>query len=356
NSHVRIMPDCHAGAGCVIGYTARLNDTVIPNLIGVDIGCGVCTWNLGSLPVNKDLFENLDRFIRHSIPSGFKTRNRVFPRLEERMETDGAPKKVFSSFGDFEKRITAVTGKINLEADRVWNSLGTLGGGNHFIELDIDDGRQVWLTLHSGSRNFGLQVAAFHQKLAKSAGQEGCPKGLEYLSGSAADEYMKDMETAQFYARLNRNCMGHEIITGFFNLPFDKLMRVESVHNYINFEDNIIRKGAISAHREEAVIIPLNMAEGCILGTGRGTEDWNESAPHGAGRSMSRSKARQNIPLAEYRNIMKNHKVWSSCIGKDTLDEAPQAYKRTKEIIDALKPCVKIEAFLKPLYNFKASG
>lgn len=355
-THVRIMPDCHAGAGCVIGYTARLGEAVIPNLIGVDIGCGVCAWNFGDVPLQRSLFESLDRYIRQSIPSGFKTRDGVSPLLEEAFELCGGNRTAVASFRGFEKAVVRIVKKTGQEDARVWRSLGTLGGGNHFIEIDKDDEGRSWLTVHTGSRNFGLKIAGYHQNIAKNERGGECPKGLEYLTGAAMKEYTEDMEIAQLYAAINRFGIGMDILTSFFNLSPDKQEHVESVHNYINFKDGIVRKGAISAHKNEAVIIPLNMAEGCILGRGKGEKDWNQSAPHGAGRALSRTKAKEKIPLAEYRKIMENQKVWSSCISKDTLDESPQAYKRSRDIIDSLESSVTVERFLKSVYNFKAPG
>jgi RNA-splicing ligase RtcB len=264
-----------------------------------------------------------------------------------------------------------------------------LGGGNHFIEIDLDDDDNYWLVIHSGSRNFGLKVAKYYQNIAKKncmadrtskinesivkkyKGQkdhhhliekeikeakskiEKITTGLEYLEGKYSRWYLEDMKFAQMYAALNRRLMGYEIISNFYKLNYKDLELVESVHNYINFEDKIVRKGSISAHKDEKVIIPLNMADGIILGRGKGNEEWNYSAPHGSGRKMSRNKAKENIELGHFQKVMLEKKVWSSCINKATLDEAPQAYKKAGTIIKSLEDSIIIECHMHPVYNFK---
>jgi RNA-splicing ligase RtcB len=372
NAHTRIMPDVHAGSGCVIGYTAKLTNKVVPNLIGVDIGCGVRAWRLGLRSVIGEKFDKLDKFIRNTIPSGkgnvHETTSFVVP--------------------DAVEEVCKRTGQ---KFDYVLQSVGTLGGGNHFIEVDCDDEDYLWLVIHSGSRNFGSKIAEYHQDVAEQAilgvskedfdkrveeikrtkkgkgieaaiqvlrsesKRKGKASGLEYLEGSSLFAYLEDMRVAQYYAQLNREIMGHLILDGFYKLPIYELESIESVHNYINFQDQVVRKGAISAHEGEKVIIPLNMADGIIIGTGKGNEDWNYSAPHGAGRKMSRSKAKETIQLEDFQDVMKRKGVWTSTADKSTLDEAPAAYKKPEHIIKYLKDTVDIKVQMKPVYNFKSA-
>jgi RNA-splicing ligase RtcB len=372
NAHTRIMPDVHAGAGCVIGYTAKLANKVVPNLIGVDIGCGVRAWRLGLRSTIGEKFDKLDKFIRKTIPSG-------------KGKIHDAP---FATLGDDVVEVCKRTGQ---KFDYVLNSVGTLGGGNHFIEVDCDDEDYLWLVIHSGSRNFGSKIAEFHQDVAEQAifgiskedfdkrveeikktkkgkgieaaiqilrnesKRKGKATGLEYLEGSSLFAYLEDMKIAQYYAELNRYTMGYLILDGFYRLSIEALETIESVHNYINFQDQVVRKGAISAHADEKVIIPLNMADGIIIGTGKGNEDWNFSAPHGAGRKMSRSKAKETIQLEDFQDIMKRKGVWTSTADKSTLDEAPAAYKKPEHIIKYLKDTVDIKVQMKPVYNFKSA-
>jgi len=390
DAHVRIMPDVHAGAGCVIGYTAKLTEKVVPNLIGVDIGCGVTAWKLGPAHIIKSKFDKLDKFIRKNIPSG---RN-IHTIANWHLESAGCFSNRLAmnmKISDFFNHIKEVCSRTKQEYSYVESSLGTLGGGNHFIEIDKDYDNNYWLIIHSGSRNFGLKVAKYHQSLAqlnqnmdkeeyqkrieiikktkKGKGIEVAINalrkemqkphtitGLEYLEGDYITDYLNDMQIAQLYAKLNRRLMGYRIITKFYKLKYKDIQCVESVHNYINLTDRIIRKGAISAHENEMVIIPLNMADGCIVGTGKGNSEWNNSAPHGAGRKMSRNAAKANIDLSDYQKIMQKNKVWTSCISKHTLDEAPQAYKKASHIIEYLKDTVEIYCHMKPVYNFKADS
>jgi tRNA-splicing ligase RtcB len=357
---IRIMPDVHAGAGCVIGFTAQLGPRVVPNLIGVDIGCGVASWQLDERGID---FDKFDKYLRKTVPCGFSVRDRRHDDIEAEFS-----RVVFYPFSQFEAQVTDIINRIEPGSAperaerlaRVWNAIGTLGGGNHFIEIDRDEsqnGSPLWLTIHSGSRNFGLRIATYHQRVAvATTGKQG---GLEYLEGVERDQYVADMNVAQIYAALNRRVMARDLME-FFGRRKSKKDEprdfVESVHNYINFGDSVVRKGAISAHKGERVIIPLTMADGCIIGTGKGVEDWNFSAPHGAGRIMSRSKAKQTVDLDRYQKVMREAHVWSSCIGKDTLDEAPMVYKRSKVIVDAIQATVDVQSVMKPIYNFKAGG
>lgn len=356
DGRIRIMPDVHAGAGCVIGFTATLGHAVVPSLVGVDIGCGVLACRLD---VSKMDFDKFDRYLRKHVPSGFAIRGSVHDDVEQVFEL--TTQKGFSSFQDFEIAIIDVADRLEAGSAperqerlaKVWKAVGTLGGGNHFVEIDKGDDKSVWLTIHSGSRNFGLRIATHHQKIAVV--QHGKMGGLEYLEGADRDQYIADMKVAQVYAALNRRLMAH-LLLDFFDQRLADTPQIESVHNYINFDDGIVRKGAISAHKGERVVIPLTMADGCIIGTGKGEEDWNFSAPHGAGRVMSRSKAKASLDVDYYRKVLREAHVWTSCVGKDTLDEAPMAYKRPKGIIEAVQQTVDIEMVTKPIYNFKAGG
>ena len=383
---IAIMPDVHSGKGAVIGFTAALSDKIIPNVIGVDIGCGVVSWRLGKRSDIGEPYEKLDKFIRNNIPSGRDTRDSKSELLESLFRT------TFSRYDypQFLAKIKEVAEHTHQNFDYVTHSLGTLGGGNHFIEIDRDEQDYLWLTIHSGSRNFGLKVAEFHQDVAerrvcgidedefkrrveeirqtkKGKGIEVAiqklrkdmtPKkrtGLEYLAGDDANKYFDHMNIAQMFARLNRRVMGADIIKDLFKLDLKELEVVESVHNYINFEDKVIRKGAISAHAGEKVIIPLNMADGILLGTGLGNESWNNSAPHGAGRKMSRHQAKEHIRLEDFQHVMAASKVWSSCVSKHTLDESPQAYKQADKIIQNVVETITVVNHMRPTYNFKAS-
>lgn len=339
-SNVHIMPDCHSAKGCVIGYTARLTGKVVPNLIGVDIGCGVRAWNLGQRSLSAADFERLDGFVRDRIPCGM---GGIHSRPVAACDADVEP--VCRRTG---------TRKRPDYIGYVRRSVGTLGGGNHFIEIDLDDTGCGWLVIHSGSRNFGSRVAEYHQGVA-GRNAKGKLTGLEYLEGDECREYLDDMKVAQRYASLNRATMGRIILGDFFGLDADVLASIESVHNCISFEDGIVRKGAISARAGERVIIPLNMAEGIVVGTGKGNPEWNRSAPHGAGRRLSRTAAKATISLEEFERAIRERGVWTSTANRTTLDEAPQAYKDSDTIVGYLADTVDIEVRMKPVYNFKAA-
>ena len=330
-SNIRLMPDLHAGAGAVIGFTGTLTDKIIPNVIGVDIGCGVSSYRLSGVSewVN---FEELDKYIRQHIPSGFNVNERIHPKIEETSE-------------DYRR----VSKETEQDEQRVVKSLKSLGGGNHFLEVGKDQNGSLWLTVHSGSRNFGLKIANWHQ--AKAIKTVGRGHGLEWLEGEAAQNYLEHMKIAQRFASQNRMLMAEQILR-FFSLKISDVECVESIHNYINFEDKILRKGAISAHAGERVIIPWNMRDGLIIGRGKGNPEWNFSAPHGAGRVMGRGQAKRTLDLEEFKTSMEG--IWSSCIGKDTLDESPMVYKDHEMIQAAIGDTVDIELTVKPMYNFKA--
>ena len=323
---LRFMPDVHAGAGCVIGFTGTLTDKVVPNLIGVDIGCGVAAMKLPrSVKFDPAKF---DCFIRENIPSG---RGICSQKHNVPME-------------DY-IRVALDTGQ---KSEYVQYSLGSLGGGNHFLEVNRDQFGDLWLVVHSGSRNFGLKIATFHQSKAK-----GTIKGLEWLEGEDASLYFDHMRIAQTFAQVNRILMLGQVCN-FFQTSLMESQLIESVHNYIDFEDRIVRKGAISAKNGQNVIIPWNMRDGSVIGVGLGNNDWNCSAPHGAGRVMGRRQAMRDLKLEDFQKEMVG--VWSSCVNESTVDEAPMAYKDHKVIFSQIKETVEVNLVLKPIYNFKAQG
>ena len=328
-SRIRIMPDAHAGAGCTIGTTMTVTDKVVPNLVGVDIGCGMETVTLTDRRLE---LHQLDRLIHAAIPSGFATRDQAHPFLKE-IDLDQLRCRM----------------AINLK--RAQLSIGTLGGGNHFIEVDLDDQGLLYLVVHSGSRNLGKQTAEYYQhEAARLLCGQGIEKSLAYCEGPLLDDYLHDMSLIQHYADLNRKAMVQEIMRG---LNLTAADRWTTIHNYIDLQASILRKGAISARAGERVLIPINMRDGSLIGLGKGNPDWNQSAPHGAGRLMSRSKARQTITLSAYKASMDG--IFSSTINASTLDEAAFAYKPLSEILDNIADSVEIVRQIKPIYNFKAA-
>jgi tRNA-splicing ligase RtcB len=333
------MPDVHMGKGSVVGFTMTFNSFINPHVIGVDIGCGVAAYKIGQKTVD---LEEFDQFIHRTIPSGSSVHKTLKKKIVKENHTLGT-----------------LIGKVApQEHKRILFSIGTLGGGNHFIELDRDEEDNIWLVIHSGSRNLGLQVCHYHQRKAKEAVKKefsgaGAYHGMEYMRlDEGGEEYLHDMQIAQEYAEQNRNAMAQLILEEFFTLCFSQCEVISSIHNYCNFDDNIIRKGAIAAHRDQKVIIPLNMRDGCLIATGKGNRAWNSSAPHGAGRLLRRSETRSMISLQEYRETMQG--IFSSCITEKTIDESPQAYKDADEIIGAIEETVTPEYTMKPIYNFKA--
>ena len=372
DSKVRIMPDVHAGKGCVIGFTGNLGNKVIPNIVGVDIGCGMLCIELGNVELD---LEKIDNIIRKYVPSG---RN--------------VHEKTQSKFVDLEKLYCLKELKNN--NDFLERSLGTLGSGNHFIEIDKDEDNNKYLVIHTGSRNLGKQVASIYQEKAikycsykkemqeekekikleykkqgrkseitaalidvekKYEGKTKLPIDLCYLEGENREKYLHDMKICQEFARNNRLCIAKQILFNYFNIDNldNNFKYFETIHNYISFEDNIIRKGAIAARSNERVLIPMNMRDGCIIGIGKGNDDWNKSAPHGAGRIMSRNKAKETVRIDEYKNSMSG--IYTTSVNEDTIDEAPMVYKPMQEIVECIKDTVKIEKIIKPIYNFKAS-
>ncbi len=332
NSKVRIMPDCHPGKVGPIGLTMTVTDKVIPQLMGVDIGCGmlVCRFRAKSIE-----FARLDKVIRESVPSGFGIRK--------------APhhKAGFEVIADL-RCLRAVNG------DKALKSLGTLGGGNHFIEVDkCADG--YYLIIHSGSRHLGFDVADYYTETARrrlmNMGMD-VPYETAYVEGPLMDDYLHDVEIATRYASLNREIILDEILKG---MKWKETERYESVHNYIGTlpdGSKILRKGAASACEGETVIIPINMRDGVILGTGKGNPEWNCSAPHGSGRVLRRDEVKNHYTVSAFRDDMKG--IYSSSIGTGTLDEAPVAYRGIDEILDAIADSVEVKEIVKPVYNFKA--
>ena len=321
DAKIRIMPDAHAGAGCVIGFTANLGEKVVPNLVGVDIGCGMLTARISGI-VN---YREFDEHVKQAVPSGFTVHG---------SETCDVSQLGLECYGELQN------------IDRLNRSLGTLGGGNHFIEVDVA-GDSTYLVIHSGSRNLGLQVAQIYQGKAVELCRDSVPEDLKYLEGELAQAYLHDMRICQEWAKQNRESMMERLYRyGLGHGPW-----FHTAHNYIG-DDGIVRKGAISAKSGEKVLIPLNMRDGAVIGYGKGNVDWNNSAPHGAGRVMSRSKARKTLDVDEFRAQMEG--VFTTTANEETIDEAPGAYKPAQEIIDALSPTVEIAERLMPAYNFKA--
>lgn len=368
-SRIRIMPDIHAGKGCVIGFTADLGDMVIPNIVGVDIGCGMYTVELGNIDID---FKKLDDAIRQYVPSGKNVHEGRIVRFPELMEL-----KCYRSLKD---------------AKRLERSIGTLGGGNHFIEIDKDDDGNKYLVIHTGSRNLGKQVAEYYQSLAydlmcgkdklfeqqnaliaqyKAEGRRSeiqaaikqlhksfqaaecsTPKELCYLTGEYREMYLNDMRICQDFASLNRVTIAKNILEMAFGMELSDCAQFETIHNYIDLESNIVRKGAVSAKKGEKLLIPINMRDGSLICVGKGDDDWNCSAPHGAGRLFSRGVAKERFTLDEFMSSMEG--IFSTSIQISTIDECPMAYKSMKDIVDNITPTAKIMRVIKPVYNFKA--
>lgn len=364
-SKIRIMPDVHRGTGCTIGTTMTITDKAVPNVVGVDIGCGMYTVCLGKADID---FEKLDE-AAHFIPSG----KNVWEGRQERFDLTGL-----------------CCYRAMRDAKRLERSLGTLGGGNHFIEVDASADGTKYLVIHSGSRNLGKQVAEYYQSLAvdlnlgkedyfiqrdeliktyKEQNRRGeiqtalkemakaweakeptVPADLCWVYGTFFDNYIHDVEICQRFAKRNREKMAEILLSRTGMTGYDAF---HTVHNYIDTDGMILRKGAISAQRGERVLIPINMRDGSVLATGKGNSDWNYSAPHGAGRLMSRTTARETLDIEEYKKTMEG--VYTTSVNEKTLDEAPMAYKALGDIIDVITDAVDVIEVLKPVYNFKAS-
>lgn len=328
-SQIRIMPDVHAGAGCTIGTTMTITDKVVPNLVGVDIGCGMETVKLKNKRIN---LPELDSFIHNNIPAGFDIR-------------DSAHKYINNA------RLYELKCAEHINIQRGELSLGTLGGGNHFIEIDKDDDGSLYLIVHSGSRNIGLQAAQFYQDAAfKSFGRESdIPYELAYCEGALLDDYLHDMAIMQEFADLNRRAITDSILKG---CKLKEEDRFTTIHNYIDLEFGILRKGSVSAQKDEILLIPINMRDGSLICRGLGNADWNYSAPHGAGRLMSRREVKDTFTVSAYKKEMAG--IYSSTINAETLDECPMAYKSLDEILSQITPTVEVIKQIKPVYNFKA--
>ncbi len=328
-SQIRIMPDVHAGAGCTIGTTMTITDKVVPNLVGVDIGCGMETIKLTNTRAE---LPKLDSFIHANIPAGMEVRTIAHKYLSETHLEDLRCKK----------HISIQRGEL---------SLGTLGGGNHFIELDRDEEGCLYLVVHSGSRHIGLQVAQYYQDAAYKAlgAQDEIPYELAYCEGELLEDYLHDMAIMQEFADWNRRAIADTILKG-CKLREDS--RFTTIHNYIDLKHKILRKGAVSAQEGELLLIPINMRDGALICKGLGNPDWNCSAPHGAGRLMSRSEAKQSFTLNAYKKEMAG--IYSSTVNAETLDECPMAYKSVDEILSQVSPTAKVLCQIKPIYNFKA--
>lgn len=361
NERIRMMPDVHAGAGCVIGTTMTVTDRVVPNLVGVDIGCGMETVLIKGRQLE---LEALDKFIKFNIPSGFSIRGKEHRYAEK-------------------SRLSELRCAKNINIDRAYLSLGTLGGGNHFIEADRGE-RGIYIVIHSGSRHLGVEVAKHYQKRAveelkhsgdddvkrliaemKSEGREReisaalkrlnvqakktAPDHLAYVYGAAFDDYIHDMKIVQEFAMLNRKAMMDDIIR---QMKLKVADGFTTVHNYIDTDNMIVRKGAVSAQKGERLIIPINMRDGSLICIGKGCPDWNFSAPHGAGRLFSRSQAKQSFTVSEFKKQMAG--IYSSTINSATLDECPMAYKNMNDIVDNIGDTAEITEVIKPIYNYKA--
>lgn len=362
-STIRIMPDVHSGKGCTIGTTMTIRDKAVPNVVGVDIGCGMYTLHLNEAAVDFPRFDEA----AHFIPSGMH----VWEGRKESFDLEAL--RCFRALKD---------------TRRLQRSLGTLGGGNHFIEIDRATDGGLYLIIHTGSRNLGKQVAEYYQQLAvelnqgredyfkkrdaliaeyKAAGRRGeiqaalkelrwnekpltVPEDLGYVYGTYLEDYLHDVEICQQFARRNREMIA-EILLSRSGLSGGEAFH--TVHNYIDTREMILRKGAIAAHKGEKVLIPINMRDGSVLAIGRGNPDWNYSAPHGAGRLMSRNTARQTLDMAAYENAMQG--IYTTSVNPATLDEAPMAYKSLEDIIGVIQDSVDVVDVMKPVYNFKAA-
>ncbi len=361
DSRIRIMPDVHAGKGCTIGTTMTIRDKIVPGMVGVDIGCGMETVRLREKEID---FARLDAVIREYIPAGRNVRGSEHP-LNARVNLE-------------ELRCAEA---VDLHRARL--SIGSLGGGNHFIEVDRDDGGNLYLVIHSGSRNLGQQVATHYQRAAwaelnrqarstkdlvaqmKAEGREkeisqmladyrrsaqpDIPKDLAYVEGQLFDDYIHDMRITQLFATLNRKAMVDVILE---KMGLHAVEQFTTIHNYIDTEHMILRKGSVSAMAGEKLLIPINMRDGSLICIGRGNEEWNCSAPHGAGRLMSRSKAVQTLSMDDYRREMDG--IFTTSVAEGTLDESPMAYKPLEEIVAQIGPTAEIVCRIVPVYNFKA--
>lgn len=363
-SKIRLMPDIHAGAGCTIGTTMTVTDKIVPNLVGVDIGCGMETIKIKESNIE---LQKLDKLIYEKIPSGFNIREKTHRYFNE-------------------TRLEDLFCYKYIDPRRAEKSLGTLGGGNHFIEANKDNSGNIYIVVHSGSRHLGLEVANYYQEegynslngstkkdiddliadlkslnrereikksiaVLKSTKRTNIPKQLAYVSGELLDQYIHDMKIVQRYAELNRQVMIDEIVKG---MKIHVVDQFTTIHNYIDTDAMILRKGAVSARENEKLLIPINMRDGSLVCVGKGNDDWNQSAPHGAGRLMSRSVAKESFTVLEFKNQMSG--IYTTSVNKDTLDECPMAYKGMDDIVNNIGDTVDIVQIIRPIYNFKAGG
>ena len=363
-SRIRLMPDIHAGAGCTVGTTMTVRDKIVPNLVGVDIGCG-----MEVIRIREEYIEpqKLDKLIYEKIPSGFSIRSKPH-RFLDMVDLD------------------ALCCIDHINRPRAEKSMGTLGGGNHFIEAEKDDEGHIYIVVHSGSRHLGLEVAKYYQeegykvlnhsddaslqqviaemkragkqkdiektvKKLKNVKQTAVPRELAYVTGELFERYIHDMKIVQQYAALNRQAMIDEIVKG---MKFHAEEQFTTIHNYIDTDNMILRKGAVSAQKGEKLLIPINMRDGSLICEGKGNEDWNCSAPHGAGRLMSRAAAKQSFTVSEFKKQMTG--VYTTSVNKGTLDECPMAYKGMQDILDNIGPTAEVLKIIRPIYNFKAGA
>ena len=367
DARIRIMPDTHAGKGAVVGTTMTLKDKAVPNLVGVDIGCGMLAVCLKEARID---FDRLDRVIREYVPAG--------PAIHEEAIAGSNAEDILAP----------------VNVPRAMQSLGTLGGGNHFIEVDRDAQERLWLVIHTGSRHLGIEVCDYYQSLgyeelkeqaaggslkqktkelieslkaqgrdreiskelaaltaAHKAAVPDVPQALAYVTGKAFDNYLHDMKLAQEHARVNRETIARTIIK---RMKLHETDRFDTIHNYIDTEAMILRKGAISAQAGERIIIPMNMRDGSLICRGKGNPDWNFSAPHGAGRILSRTEAKNSISMADFKASMKG--IYTTSVDSSTIDESPFAYKPMQEIIDHIQDTAEVLDIIRPVYNFKAGG
>lgn len=353
---IRIMPDCHAGKGCVIGTTMTISDRIVPNLVGVDLNCGMLAIRLDEREVD---LPKLDEVINTRVPSGFS--------VHDRPVANAPVSKIIAP----------------VDTTRALRSLGTLGGGNHFIELDKDEEGYLWLVIHTGSRHLGVEVAGYYQKIAikelygarreeqeliarlRAEGRQAeiqdalaelrkynnrnVPDELCWVADAMFDDYLHDVDIARIFAQTNRQTIADIILTG---MGWHVTDGFDTLHNYVDTEHMILRKGSISAQKGERVLIPMNMRDGSLVCIGKGNPDWNYSAPHGAGRILSRSKAKSSVALEDFEKSMEG--IYSTSVSTSTLDESPMAYKPAEEIMRCIGPTVEVISVLKPIYNFKA--
>lgn len=354
---IRIMPDCHAGKGCTVGTVIKIQNRVVPNTVGVDIGCGMLVYNLGNIDIDLKM---LDDVINNYVPYGFASHDKPVSNLPS-LETLRCVKAI--------------------DLNNAFRQIGTLGGGNHFIEINVDDDGNKYLVIHSGSRHLGVEVCKYYQDLAykslnemgtikralidklKKEGREkdietewkkiskpSCSKELAYLEGNNLEDYLYDMSIVQIYASYNRKRIAYTILS---KMGIHKVVDCfETIHNYVDIPNKIVRKGSVSATNGEVLIIPINMRDGSLICVGKGNEDWLNSAPHGAGRLLSRSEAKRVLNIEEFKASMDG--IYTTSVCESTIDEAPMVYKPMDEIIECIEPTVDIVKTIRPIYNFKA--